>query len=1149
MGRCFRQRPRYYLTTRILTELFNQRDDDGEAVLEELSDVDASYLADVLPALSERQSGDQVNAPRRRGIFTSLTKLFIALLGERPLVLSIDDLQFVDEASLHLLRVLLLRGDLNVLVCGATTESLRLSGEEDAVPLERFLAVHEKDLGIRKISLDPLSGDDIAGYLHDVFPGLRMPKGFEQDLAELTQGNPLFLAEVIRKLVADQKVLLSGKDWVIEEIEEGYLPRSLEDIVGEQIAALDEEGRALLEQASMFGEDISLSMLTGSSKGDETKVLDFLDRAEALGLVKLSFQLNDETMRFLGKRILEISYGNISGDRRESMHERVGSYQESLYEQKILPSASLLAYHFKRSANQEKAQQYERIQVSYSDAVFDAREAELYMGDETDEDPDHEESLAAESLAHLPAFFRAIVTAVRNTRLYPAESAAIVQSRSHVKAALDRILEHNEHFHLAQSRRILLANGQRLDISEFRNPAAAFLKLLTSTDLQDIIFSRGLERHEIDVVLDALSDSSETVERGFWKRFAEQNGLEHVDLRQVRYSEVRRAKQKGAQGALPAEEEDLDSEDLAAIPRLLRAFRGGTNNIKLYPLESAQVSESIGEVHAALDEILQRRRLLNLSITEQSLLANGVRLTTTSFESLAMDFIDFMESSGLESITFLASLKTTELKAFFGALRELPGGADRQFWDQFTKEQQLTGVFFNQRQYSLGIVQSLLATELGIEDEDVDASAVAAWAEQIEHDPDDALRQALPRFGRDLLVQGETQLLRQLLRRLFKDFGEADADSRLQTAQAVSGLVAGLILALQHKFSKIAIDPLISAIRDSVEPAVINELTLVLNLLAGTALQFSDYNDASRVFMALRDRQGELAADDDKKAQRAAKLIAPRLDPAVQTLLEDDLKSGERDRQQNSAQILESLGAPSIPLLIEVIKQEKDFRTRQMAAILLASMGPKAADEIKRALNVGVAVEQRFRILEVIDIVTHELRDELAYSLGDNNAKIRRAAFRLADRLHDDALIEILLPFAASEDPNVIKGTILSLAHLGSASAVEAIAESLDNAKEPELAIACCQALGQVGDPAGVDGLKRVLARRKFASSDTPGTTRYGRRRRSRCARSGVHRPRRRCWLSSTTATSEFASCRSRPPRASRRTALPSPPDPARRSS
>jgi len=1069
----------YYLATRILTELLNQRDDKGEAILAELDSKQRGYLSYILPGLEDdrAEDTDADDSARRAGIFEALTSLFSALLASRPLVLLVDDMQFADEATLLALRVLYGSDDLGILVCGTSVEPVSLPTEDRRSPLERFVNARESELGVVRHRLLPLTTADIAQHLSSVFPGLEMPSGFDDDLAQITQGNPLFLGEIIRKLVTDQKIVLTGKRWVLEAIEPDYLPQSLDEVVVEQIAALDSRNRAMLERAAMFGEDVPLSILTGGSNLDESDVLDFLDRAESLGLVKLDFQLNDETMRFLGKRVLELSYGGIDAKRRQTLHEEVGNYQESLYERRIMPSASLLAYHFKRSANQEKARRYERVSLSYTQSVFNPEEAERY-GAVVDDDVDTEERLAEEALAQLPAFCRAFVTAVRNVKLYPPESAAIKQSHAEIKQSLDAILQHNELFHLSQSRSVLLANGQRLDVSGFRGPASALRELLTSTDLQGIVFNAGVSEAEIGPLLETLSSAaSAPVDRGFWKRFIEEQRLEHVELHQVRYSEVRRAKAPGG-GGIESKEETLDDEELDAVPRVLRAFRGATSNIKLYPVDSEQVSDSIQEVHGALQLILERRQVLNLAIIDESLLANGNRLSTSAYDSLARPFIEFMRESGLQSLTFLSTLKITELEAFFGALRELPGGADREYWDEFGKRQALTGIFFNQREYALGVVQSLLMSELA-DDEGAEADIVGLWAAQIEEDPAEALRQALPRFGHDLLVQGEGQLLRRLLRRLFRDVVEQDIAERAQTIHAVTRLVNELHVALQYKFAKVAADVIVDAIEREDDPAQARELATLLNLMANAALQFSDFVEVARILTALRSRHEQLAKSTDPVAAKIAQVIAPRLDAAAQELLAEDFKSDDPERRENAAEILGALGGQGAPLLIDVIKQEKDFRTRQMAARLLAGMGPEAAQLIKRSLNVEVTVEQRFRVLEVIDLVTRNLRDELAYSLGDSNPKIRRAAFRLADRLNDDSLIDVLLPFAASDDPNLVKGTIRSLAELGSEAAVQAISAALNDAREPELTTACCHALGQIGHRHGVPALKRVLARRK----------------------------------------------------------------------
>ena len=143
-------------------------------------------------------------------------------------------------------------------------------------------------------------------------------------------------------------------------------------------------------------------------------------------------------------------------------------------------------------------------------------------------------------------------------------------------------------------------------------------------------------------------------------------------------------------------------------------------------------------------------------------------------------------------------------------------------------------------------------------------------------------------------------------------------------------------------------------------------------------------------------------------------------------------------------------------------------------------MGPQAVAELRRALATEAIVEQRFRMLEVADTVTQDLRSEVEYALADDNSKIRRAGFRLVERLKQDDMIPMIVHHAADNDPQAAKGAIASLAALGSPRAVEALLEIRKTAQGPRVLIALCQALGQVGDEVCIEALAGILNERKF---------------------------------------------------------------------
>jgi HEAT repeat protein len=364
--------------------------------------------------------------------------------------------------------------------------------------------------------------------------------------------------------------------------------------------------------------------------------------------------------------------------------------------------------------------------------------------------------------------------------------------------------------------------------------------------------------------------------------------------------------------------------------------------------------------------------------------------------------------------------------------------------------------------------------------EATESDVAAASVQRLTEEPVEALRQALPQFGRELLVKGEHNLMRRLLRRQFQDFQSQEPSSRTKTVQACQALMERLILGLQHKFAELAAEFLLPTLAAESEPQVLRELADVLYTMAATSVQFADYQLASRILLELRGRQRALKEAGGREADRLAALLDRRLDAGALKLLDEDLRSGQPERHERAAQVLGALGPAATPLLIEVIKQENDFRIRQLAAHLVAETGPQAADVIKRALVTEVIVEQRARLLEVIDVVTHDLKLELEQCLRDTNPKVRRAAFQLFERLAQDDWVPMVTPFARHADPAVARGAIRALTALRSPAAVHALASILETAKDEALAALLCQALGLSEQATAIDALARVLSEHRL---------------------------------------------------------------------
>ncbi|MFP3869887.1 MAG: HEAT repeat domain-containing protein, partial [Syntrophobacteria bacterium] len=811
-------------------------------------------------------------------------------------------------------------------------------------------------------------------------------------------------------------------------------------------------------------------------------------QAVTQGLISSEFEFNDASIRFLGKRILEITYGTLEEDHKQALHERIGTYQETLYNQRLLPSAATLAYHFKRSANQEKASIYEQFQAASNSNVFNATEAVYYTGRPVDEVTPKAVYLDPDSLPLIPDVFRSLLLAVRNLNLYPPGSKAIVSTNNQAKETVDRFLEKNELLSIFQVKQALMVNGQKIDVSEFKSFAAAFIKFLARVELKGMTLKRGLTDKEFQVLLEAFSRSKpDMIDEGFWQRFVAEQRLIHVELNQVHYTiatesagpvpDAESAKAAGVDSG----EHRLDAEDLAHLPEIIRCLLNAVKSVRLYPLTSKAFATAVDRLMQTLRRILQRRPVLSLAHVDNSLLVNSEKIDTSEFESLAEHLLKFLDSIMVTNLAFLQHLSTEELKTFIGALGQLPDtGMDSEFWVRFARDHGLSAILFDPHIYEARIAPTLRTTRQSRQVEVVEKVSTPMHADAEAKEAVDTSFEEPPKRMSDLLLSGEIKQVKEFIKRLFRKY----AASGMQDRQAVIGrcksVLDSLNIGLQNQFAKLLVVPLLAVFSKEEDPILLRDLAALLQRIAANFIQFAEYPLAGRIFLHLRRRQQQLVAAKHPQAGSLAKILEKPLDPKTGQLLAGDFKSIEPSRQQDAAQLLGSLGGMAVPLLVDIIKGEDDLRVRQIAASLLAELGPNVAKLLKRELVLEINAEQRVRLLEVIDTVTRDLKTELAYAIGDGNPRVRQAAFSLVERLDDEQMGELLLDYANSQNADVAVAALKQLGRLRPKGTAETLISLLKAAKKPERLISCCQALGQVSDQGAIEPLGRILAARKF---------------------------------------------------------------------
>jgi HEAT repeat protein len=328
----------------------------------------------------------------------------------------------------------------------------------------------------------------------------------------------------------------------------------------------------------------------------------------------------------------------------------------------------------------------------------------------------------------------------------------------------------------------------------------------------------------------------------------------------------------------------------------------------------------------------------------------------------------------------------------------------------------------------------------------------------------------------DLLLKGDEGRVKQIIGRLVQRFLGGPVQNRQEVVNRFQDMMKGLNRGLLNQLAKLLTEPLLLLFSKEQDPVVVRELAGLLQQLSTILIQFVEYPTASRILLHLIRRYRQLVETSAEQAASLAKVIAKPLPPETQQLLRDDFRSGDPLRHQHAAQLLGSLDRVGWPLLIDIIKGEQDLRVRQIAASLLADNGEEAARLLKKELLLQGTSQERLRILEVIDNVTHEVSTELAFALCDEQPEVRQAALQLAERLTGDQVERVLLAQAENTNGEVAIGALRSLGKLKPQAALQRIIATLNSSKDPQRLIACCQILGEIAHPGSIEPLANLLA-------------------------------------------------------------------------
>ncbi|MEE9538481.1 MAG: diguanylate cyclase [candidate division NC10 bacterium] len=1048
-GRCLEshQAIPYSSLTPMVTECLTREHGQLEFVMRRLSGPTLTELGTIIPGLATADGPrESLTAEERRSLLFHGMGDLLCLLSERaPLILFLDDIHFVDDASLEVLYRLLDRDDGGVVVYGAG-RSEALTQQEAPSPLLRLFALLRQSPNFSNVSLATLAPQDVKQMLAAILERHTPSPAFLQHLFEASGGIPLFVEETLKGLIAKGILKAAEGTWDLDAVNLAEIPASLEAAVLGGLEALDQETHAMIWKAAVVGPHVDLTLLAGVLGKDPGETQQLVDRGKKQRVFEEPGPLSDEEeVRFLNQCFQQIVYTGLGQDDRRRTHRVVGEVAERLAGPQVEAVLGPLAYHFERSDDTAKAEFYSRRVQEVSTQLFSAdeveRELSLKVGAQ-----DSQFQLDEQTFPLAERFLRTLTVAVKNMRLYPEGSQLVAESVAAATTTLLDLLGQVEAVTFAEEGQALLANGQPLERKGLHQVVEEVLQVYTDHGIRRCTFERGITQTDVMGLLKILSGPSQGIQHdvAFWEQRIESMGIEHVDVFPVIYLAAGEAKTVWRREQAEAR---LDDPTLVLVRDVLRSLAATVDNIRLYPPESELITLTLDQLDRHTQELFERLPSLTVAMAEGTIVVNATRPNPRQFGITIEILQKLMEESGLTSLTIRRGVTREEFRVFISQLALPLEDAQRAptFWRSMLEGRGITTIEVGTRMYAAAVeLESPLETVAGeISEAEEILQRVAQWLQ----DPLAAFlegqvqEEIAPILGTLLGVERE-DLARQLVGRTTGALAEADGSLRRKAAEGLHVSLRGV--------GEASVDWLLDLMLETVADAVSRETE-------------------PEAFQG----EVELSAEILKRLLQRRDLV--RGAPLAEALGRLPTRKPE---MENFVEPVRRFVDSLAPHLMKLILEGEDLETSRVAATLLRAQGNAAFRLLSQELARAASLEKTCRIVAVLDVVAPALGRDFFFLLGHSEVQVRAEMAQALTRLSRVQAVRFLRQAMSQPEPEVVLGALECVRGLGGVELIDSVIGLLDHPPSEHVLRVACLRLGTLQDARAVSPLLRILGRR-----------------------------------------------------------------------
>ena len=261
---------------------------------------------------------DEAPAGSKYRLLEELSEYVRLASRSRPLVLVLDEMQWVDAASWDALDHLLTQLERErIMVCLTVRDDPgQTEIAERRRSLERIDYYHE-------VRLSRLTRDEVKRWLEAAMHKQEIGRELLAYLYRHTEGNPLFIVQLVRCMVEEGYIQHVGDRWSWSPVSEVRLPNGLDAVIERRLSRFSQPTQSVLETAAVIGRQFDIDVVVAAGGGDEDLVKRALREAVLADVLQQNYERGGGGQAFSHVRIADACLATIPADRLANAHERV----------------------------------------------------------------------------------------------------------------------------------------------------------------------------------------------------------------------------------------------------------------------------------------------------------------------------------------------------------------------------------------------------------------------------------------------------------------------------------------------------------------------------------------------------------------------------------------------------------------------------------------------------------------------------------------------------------------------------------------------------------------------------------------------------------------------------------------------------------